>query len=386
MRKFLMLAALLAVPAAMPALAEEAATASVVKAGVDAWSLGDFAGAVKAWQGPAQAGDADAQFNLAQAYKLGRGVPADMKLAEDWYRRAALQGHLQAGDNYGLILFQSGRREAAMDWIAKSAARGEPRAQYILGIATFNGDLIAKDWVRAYALMTRASAAGLPQARESLASMDGIIPLEKRQMGISLAGELERQAEETRAREVAAADLGTRPAPAATAPLRPSPPPAPVTTAEVPPSAAASGQVLAGADFAGPVPLGDVPPPSPPKRIVGSYITGAPTAPAPAPAPKIAATPAAVAAAPVPKKAAAPAPAPTGRYRIQFGAFGKKGNADALWARLRSRAELAGRSRFDVAAGAITRLQAGPFASEAEASRACSALVSISGQCVVVRP
>jgi TPR repeat protein len=383
---------------AVPAGAQNAApdTAMVVKAGVDAWSAGDFAGAVKAWQGPAAKGDADAQFNLAQAYKLGRGVPVDLAKAEDWYRRAALQGHLQAGDNYGLLLFQSGRREQALPWITQSAGRGEARAQYILGIATFNGDIVGKDWVRAYALMTRAAAAGVPQAREGLASMDTIIPLEQRQMGVSLAGELERQAQEARAREVAAAELGTAPGP-----LRTSPAPAPIATAAVPPSTAgtAPGVITAGADFANPVVLAKAPAarpaPKPAKRVVGSYVTGAPApapapepvlAPVPAPAPATSAQPAVVKPKPVPaiRPAAASAPAPSGRYRIQFGAFGQKGNADALWNRLKNRPELAGRSRFDVMAGTITRLQAGPFASEAEARQACARLSAISGQCVVV--
>ena len=55
-----------------------------VRAGVDAWSRGDYAAAVKEWRQPAINGDADAQFNLGQAYKLGRGVPVDLKAAEDW--------------------------------------------------------------------------------------------------------------------------------------------------------------------------------------------------------------------------------------------------------------------------------------------------------------
>ena len=82
-----------------PALAD-------VKAGVDAWGRGDYATAIKEWRGPADAGDADAQFNLGQAYKLGNGVPKDLGQAEKWYKMAADQGHLQANDNYGLLLFQ----------------------------------------------------------------------------------------------------------------------------------------------------------------------------------------------------------------------------------------------------------------------------------------
>lgn len=171
---------------AMPALAD-------VKAGVDAWGRGDYAAAVNEWRQPAIDGDADAQFNLGQAYKLGRGVPADPKLAEDWFRKAALQGHVQAEDNYGLMLFQNGDRQMALPYVQRSASRGEPRAQYIVATALFNGDLIAKDWPRAYALMTRAAASGLGPASASLAQMDKYIPLEQRQQGLALARALEEQ-------------------------------------------------------------------------------------------------------------------------------------------------------------------------------------------------
>ena len=105
---------------------------ATVKAGVDAWDRGDYAGAVAQWRAQAIAGDADAQFNLAQAYKLGRGVPADLKVAEDWYRKAAAQGHIRAEDNLGLVMFQNGDRQRALPYIEKSANRGDPRAQYVL--------------------------------------------------------------------------------------------------------------------------------------------------------------------------------------------------------------------------------------------------------------
>jgi len=65
-----MLGAMLLALSAAPVLAD-------VKTGVDAWSEGDFTRAVAEWEAPAAAGDADALFNLAQAYRLGRGVAAD---------------------------------------------------------------------------------------------------------------------------------------------------------------------------------------------------------------------------------------------------------------------------------------------------------------------
>src|SRR3569623_1168389 len=54
----------LMVAAAVPALAD-------TKAGADAWNRGDYPTAVAEWRKAAIAGDADAQFDLAQAYKLG---------------------------------------------------------------------------------------------------------------------------------------------------------------------------------------------------------------------------------------------------------------------------------------------------------------------------
>ena len=105
--------------AAAPAMAE-------VKAGVDAWTAGDFATAVREWAGPAAEGDPDAQFNMGQAYRLGRGVETDVAQAEALYARAAAQGHVKAADNYGLLLFQRGAREEALPYISAAAMRGDP--------------------------------------------------------------------------------------------------------------------------------------------------------------------------------------------------------------------------------------------------------------------
>lgn len=340
-------AALTASVAPIPALAD-------VKAGVDAWSRGDHAAAIREWQPLAIKGDADAQFNMAQAYKLGRGVPLDLKRAEEFYRSAALQGHLQAADNYGLLLFQNGKSTEALPWLQGSAERGEPRAMYIMGIAHFNGDQVGKDWVRAYALMSRAAASGMAQARRSLATMDGLMPLEQRQLGVSLASELERKAVEVRARQLAATDLGVKT-----------------------PSAAGQATtwrdetITAGADFANPVALPR------PKRVAGSATPAAVPKPAPTkPEPK-----------PAVVKAAATPPARTGgNWRVQLGAFGQKSNADALWGKARARPELAGHKRIDIPSGAVTRLLAGGFAGQADAAKACAALKSGGIPCLVLQP
>lgn len=177
-----------AIVAAAPALAD-------VKAGVDAWSRGDYARAVDEWGGPAVAGNPDAQFNLGQAYKLGRGVPADPTLAEDWFRKAAAQGHEQAEANYALALFQNGRKSEAAPWLEKSTARDEPRTELVYGTMLFNGDGVPRDYPRAYALMTRAAAArpgtdGLQSARETLSQMDSYISYAERERGTALAQQI----------------------------------------------------------------------------------------------------------------------------------------------------------------------------------------------------
>ena len=85
-----------------------------VNAGVAAWQRGDYAAAVAEWREPAMQGDADAQFNMGQAYRLGRGVEQNTRQAQVYYAKAAAQGHVKAADNLGLLLFQEGQQEQAM--------------------------------------------------------------------------------------------------------------------------------------------------------------------------------------------------------------------------------------------------------------------------------
>src|SRR5688572_24380595 len=171
-----------------PALAQD------VEAGIRAWQAGDHAEAVLNWRPLADRGDQDAQFNLGHAYRLGRGVPQDMNLAEQYYERAARAGHVEAQAMYGLILIQSGRRQEAMPYVQGAAERGDARAQYVYGTALFNGDIVARDWPRAWAFMTRAAGQGLPYAQSQLAEMERHLSEQDRSRGTELARALEGQA------------------------------------------------------------------------------------------------------------------------------------------------------------------------------------------------
>jgi len=314
-----------------------------VQEGVEAWRGGDYARAIGEWQPLSEAGDPDAQFNLGQAYKLGRGVPQDMERARNLFGSAARQGHLQAEANYGLILFQDGNREEAMPYIIRAANRGEPRAQYIYGTALFNGDLAPRDWPRAYALMTNANAAGLPQASASLEQMDSYIPLEQRQEGTAMAARMQQESQTTQ--------IASAPPPPATPAPRPTFTPVPVPAPVIIP------------------PVATPPPASPPAASL------------PMQRPPVAVTQAPPAAPP-----AAPPVARTGDWRIQLGSFRERPRAEALWRRVTGReSTLANLQPYLVRAGPYTRLQAGPFQTRAQAQRACTAAARAGSECITVR-
>ena len=59
-----------------------------------------------------------------------------------------------------------------------------------------------------------------------------------------------------------------------------------------------------------------------------------------------------------------------GAWRIQLGAFSSKANAQSLYTKLKGK--LGGAQAYYVPAGAMTRLQAGPFESRSKASEACA--------------
>lgn len=285
----------------MIAAAAHPAGAQSVRAGIEAWQKGDTAGAVAIWRPLAEAGDADAAFNLGQAYRLGKGVVIDLAQAQSWLERAARKGHIDAQTTLGLLLFQNGNRVSAMRWLSLAAEAGEARALLMVGTALYNGDGVPEDPVKAYAYVSRAAAQGLAPAKATLADMDAVMPLDQRKKGVAMAQQL----------VVAKKPAASKPASKAAAPK----------------SAAAK--------------------PSPPKA---------------APAKPTTATP-------YPSK---PVAAASGSWRIQLGAFGQRKSAETLFARLS--AKLPGRQAYYVPAGAVVRLQAGPFETRSAANAACAKL------------
>lgn len=308
------------------------------KAGIDAWAAGDYVTAVSNWQVPAEQGEAEAQFQLGQAYRVGKGVAQDLTKAEELYSKAAAQGHKAAADNYGLLLFHRGEKKQALPYLRAASDRGDARAHYLLGLAYFNADGVERDWPRAYALVNLARKQGLEQASAALQQIDQHISADQRARGFALTDELQ-----------AKIDGKTIPVPAAKT--------APALAAKAPQMSLPPRQTTSGK----PAPVKAAP-----TQVAASPVTKAVPAKA------------------APAKAAPAKPAPSGPWRIQLGAFAERGNADVMWNRVKNRPELNGRSRMNVAAGKVTRLHAAGFASRSAAEQACSRLKSAGFDCIPV--
>jgi hypothetical protein len=345
--------AIATVLAAAPALAD-------VKAGVDAWNAGRYETAIKEWRPLADRGDADAQFNMGQAYRLGRGVPVDLKIAQSWFEKSAAQGHEEAQANAGLLLFQNGNRNGALPWLRKAAERGDARAQYVLGTTLFNGDIAGKDWPRAYAFMSRAAAQGLPQAKTSLAQMEQFISTSDKASGTAIAAQLAKGAAISASAATVADNRPVRIA--GQAQTRP----APAAKASPPAKAAPAKPVVAGGP---PVPAtakGDRPEDK---------------------AKAAAAQQAKLAGKPAVKPAPAPVATAGGRWRVQLGAYSNAGAARGQWSAITKKVgAFSGLTPSYEQVGAVTRLRVGPLADRAAANRVCAAAKSAGVACFPVAP
>lgn len=290
------------VAAVIAVLLSAPVSAQSVKAGIEAWQRADYGTAIAIWRPLAEKGDADAAFNLGQAYRLGRGVEINLAMAKSWFEKAAAGGHMDAETTLGLLLFQNGDQAEGLKWLKRAAEQGEPRALLVYGTALYNGDGVSQDRLLGYAYVSRAADKGLAPAKDTLSQLDGMMLAADRQKALVLA----------------------RTIPNAT-PASAAKPEKPVRVAQAKPT----------------------PTPKPAK----SKVAADPLAPKPL-----------------------HVSVASGNWRIQLGAFAQQGSAEALYQKLSDKSALAGRSPYYIAAGNVTRLQVGPFASRAAAAAACGSL------------
>jgi uncharacterized protein len=402
-----------------------------VSLGVEKWRSGDYPAAVAIWAPFADSGDPEALFNMGQAYKLGRGVPADLAKARDYYRKAANLGSRPAQANLGMLLFQAGEKPEAVQWLAKAADAGDPRAQYVLGVAAFNGDGVRRNIALGYAYVVLASRAGLPQATTTLAAITPGMGGQDRANGDSIvasvtsgAGVPPQFALVTGPRlipntipaapaQVTASDV-LKPLQATTSTtttVTTTNAPKPQAVAPAPkPAASSAGSTASIGTVVKPSVVAVAPGPKP--AIAPVIVPPAAATVAPPPATQTASSGAPMADAtpapskPAPMKAARTSPSklvevaakPPAKstdttkpvhkdWRIQLGAFSTQAKADAALADLKAGKGLTGAAKpvFETGGG-IVKLQIGPYASKDAARAACDQLSEAGRACFLVAP
>ena len=127
------------------------------------------------FQRGAEAGDAEAQLQLAILYAKGEGVKQDYSIAVTWFRAAAEQGLARAQYDLG-VLYERGRgipadATQAARWYRKAAEGKYPLAQYNLAVAYTKGEGTRKDPSEAALWYRRAAAQGVVQAMVNLGTL-----------------------------------------------------------------------------------------------------------------------------------------------------------------------------------------------------------------------
>jgi uncharacterized protein len=114
----------------------------------------DTAQAVDWFRKAAAQGYAAAEFQMAQLYDFGFGVPRDDGEALAWYRKAAEHGsaaaHRSVGDFYRRGRAVAADPAEAARWYRRAAEGDDLRAQYQLGELYFSGTGVTRDYASAY--------------------------------------------------------------------------------------------------------------------------------------------------------------------------------------------------------------------------------------------
>jgi uncharacterized protein len=333
-----------------------------VDAGVKKYQTGDFKGAISEWAPLASKGDANAAFNLGQAYRLGRGVTQDVAKAVTYYEQAAKNGHIAAQGNLGTLLYFSAapvqNRKKAVEWWHTAAQNGDARAQYMLGVLYFNGDDVEKDWTKAYAFTSLAKDAGLKEADSSLTEMTRHLAAADVEKGNLQKSKLIA----TRA----AVSNTTPPVLADSGKDKPMVAWNTAATATPQGSAPTSNAQLTAMSLPAPTQKSNVP------SVSAGTVTASNESTAPAPTAAVA-------------PPAAPMATPPAGWRVQLGAFGTQTAAESAWSLLQRKASgtLASANPSFEPAGAATRLLVAGFDSRTAADGLCGKLKSQGVTCFV---
>lgn len=132
----------------------------------------------------AEAGSAEARFDLGNRYLNGSGVEQNNFEALRWFTLSAEQGNSNAQYNIA-VMYLNGigvvkDPEQAVEWFLKAANNGDVNSQFTLGIILFNGQLnVPQNTAEAYKWFTLAGAGGHQTAAANAVLVQELLPPEQ---------------------------------------------------------------------------------------------------------------------------------------------------------------------------------------------------------------
>jgi TPR repeat protein len=111
-----------------------------------------------------EAGCPEVWLALGEAFRGGHGVEADVKRAEDWFRKGADAGHAPSMVQLGLLLSHPDRvpveHMESVTWFRRAADLGDSRGMIWMGFAYREGKGVVVDETEAADWFIKAYAAG----------------------------------------------------------------------------------------------------------------------------------------------------------------------------------------------------------------------------------
>ncbi len=128
--------------------------------GASFYNEGDFDNAILCFTKGAEGGFARSQYELGLLYSNGKGVRRDMNLAKKWYEKAAVQGHISAQCNLGVVYLQLGDYAAAVKWTRRAAKQGYLEALSNLAACYIDGTGVEQNISKGLSLLHAAANKG----------------------------------------------------------------------------------------------------------------------------------------------------------------------------------------------------------------------------------
>lgn len=141
--------------------------------------------AAKFLQQAADAGSAEAQFELGQLYEIGQGVPQDVPKAIELYRASAAQEFPDALNDLGFMYFQGGLgvpedRAQALGFFERAARQRHPQAMFNYAALIDDGLVPGRGPEQAGELLYRALRSGNKAVFEQLRDRPAMFTAETR--------------------------------------------------------------------------------------------------------------------------------------------------------------------------------------------------------------